>query len=133
MNIALNTFSQATSRKLDNALIFQLTHQVVILIESAANYNPAAITAAVINQAIQDTVKYFKLLDPKVADTLLEICPALRSQHDPVNTACASVRRNLVEMGYRIRRNISITVKASEVLKAALRDALYRNIYQRNK
>ena len=127
MSLAFSTFAHAAGRKIPNMLVFNLTHQAVIIIESAAHYNPAAITPAIIHQAIQDISSYFVALNAKIADARLAIPLAKRGQHDPLNLACAQVRRNLAEMGHDLRKERDF--KTSEVLKAAMRAELYARFF----
>ena len=129
MMLAFNTFNEATSRKLNSAVVFLLTRQVVTIIDLATNFNPGAVTPKIIDQAIQDTIRYFRILSPKIADTKLEIRPVAKGQNDPINTARSKVRRNLVAMGNRIRRDVPVKVKTSEILKASMREELYMKYF----
>lgn len=130
MYAALTTFSDATGRRIDQSLVIILEHQLTInMAQSAVNYAPRTVTAKVINRVLNESNEYLRKLNPTFAQTDIELPPLRGRSQDALNQANLVIRRNLAAMGCATKPGDYVQVKASEVIKAAMREEMYKRFY----
>jgi hypothetical protein len=130
MHKALTIFTEATGRKVDSSLSIPLTHQSNILTsQSATNYNPTTITTKDINYVLDKNNEYLRKLNPAFSETDVELPPLRGKSDDAFNKANYIIRRNLAAMGRPTKPGDYVKVKASEAIKAAMREEMYTHFY----